>query len=88
MLKTIFTVFLTIFFAELGDKTQLAALVMSARSSWIAVFLGAMLAFAATTLIAIALGNLLKEFNLEKWVSPIGGVIFIVLGVLMLLKKI
>lgn len=88
MLKTILTVFLTIFFAELGDKTQLAALVMSTRGSWFAVFIGAMWAFASTTLIAIAMGNLLKGFDLEKWVSPVGGVIFIVMGILMLLKKI
>jgi putative Ca2+/H+ antiporter (TMEM165/GDT1 family) len=49
--------FLTIFFAETGDKTQLATLLMSAESHspWI-VFLGAAIALIATNLISVLLG--------------------------------
>jgi putative Ca2+/H+ antiporter (TMEM165/GDT1 family) len=49
--------FLTIFFAETGDKTQLATLLMSAesKSPWV-VFLGAAIALIATNLISVLLG--------------------------------
>ena len=47
-----------IFLAELGDKTQLAAIAMSAESrSPIAVFVGAVLALALVTLIGVAVGG-------------------------------
>jgi putative Ca2+/H+ antiporter (TMEM165/GDT1 family) len=49
--------FLTIFFAETGDKTQLATLLMSAESQspWV-VFLGAAIALVATNLISVLVG--------------------------------
>lgn len=54
--------FLTIFLAEMGDKTQLVTLLMSAESQspWI-VFIGAALALIATSLIGVALGYWLSK---------------------------
>lgn len=58
--------FITIFFAEMGDKTQLATLLMSAESQspW-TVFLGAGLALFLTSLLGVWLGCWLS-----KRVSP------------------
>ncbi|MCT7952617.1 TMEM165/GDT1 family protein [Ancylothrix sp. C2] len=58
--------FLTIFLAELGDKTQVTTLLMSAESHapWM-VFAGAGTALVATSLIGVLLGQWLA-----KWVSP------------------
>ena len=49
--------FLTIFFAEMGDKTQLATLLISAESQspWI-VFAGAATALIATSLLGVLIG--------------------------------
>jgi putative Ca2+/H+ antiporter (TMEM165/GDT1 family) len=49
--------FLTIFLAEMGDKTQLSTLLISAesRSPWI-VFLGSALALIATSLLGVSIG--------------------------------
>jgi putative Ca2+/H+ antiporter (TMEM165/GDT1 family) len=49
--------FLTIFFAEMGDKTQLSTLLISAesRSPWV-VFLGSALALIATSLLGVSIG--------------------------------
>ncbi len=45
MLKAIFSTFILVFIAELGDKTQLATMLISAKSkSIIPVFIGASLA--------------------------------------------
>ena len=58
--------FLTIFFAEMGDKTQLATLLMSAESQspWI-VFMGAAAALIATSLLGVVIG-----YWLAKRLSP------------------
>ncbi|WP_107666338.1 TMEM165/GDT1 family protein [Cyanothece sp. BG0011] len=49
--------FLTIFLAEMGDKTQLATLLISAESQspWV-VFAGAALALIATSLLGVLIG--------------------------------
>jgi Ca2+/H+ antiporter, TMEM165/GDT1 family len=54
--------FITIFLAELGDKTQVTTLLMSAQSQapWI-VFVGAGTALVATSLIGVLLGQWLAR---------------------------
>lgn len=54
--------FLTIFLAEMGDKTQLVTLLMSAESQspWI-VFIGSALALIATSLIGVSIGYWLSK---------------------------
>lgn len=54
--------FLTIFLAEIGDKTQVSTLLMSAEfhKPWI-VFLGAGTALVATTLIGVGVGQWLSS---------------------------
>ncbi len=58
--------FLTIFLAEMGDKTQLVTLLMSAESQspWV-VFLGAALALISTSLLGVMVG-----YWLSKKLSP------------------
>jgi putative Ca2+/H+ antiporter (TMEM165/GDT1 family) len=58
--------FLTIFFAEMGDKTQLVTLLMSAesKSPWL-VFAGAAAALISTSLLGVAIG-----YWLSKKLSP------------------
>ncbi|MGK7952453.1 MAG: TMEM165/GDT1 family protein [Xenococcaceae cyanobacterium] len=54
--------FITIFLAEMGDKTQLVTLLMSAESQspWI-VFLGAAIALVATSLLGVLIGYWLAK---------------------------
>jgi Ca2+/H+ antiporter, TMEM165/GDT1 family len=54
--------FITIFLAELGDKTQVTTLLMSAQSQapWV-VFLGAGTALVTTSLIGVLLGQWLAR---------------------------
>lgn len=59
------TVFLstatTVFLAELGDKTQLAALLLSAQSGRpVVVFVGASLALICSSLVGVLLGRWLS----------------------------
>ncbi|QQE66931.1 hypothetical protein GFS31_36360 [Leptolyngbya sp. BL0902] len=60
--RVFLSTFVTIFLAELGDKTQVTTLLMSAQAEapWI-VFLGAGSALIATSLIGVLLGQWLAR---------------------------
>ena len=57
-----FTTFTTIFIAELGDKTQLATLMLSAESGKpIIVFVGSSLALISSSVVGVLIGKWLAE---------------------------
>lgn len=82
------TAFVTLLLAELGDKTQLAIITMTASTdSKLAVFLGASLALVFVSLLAVLFGGLLSQYIPAEWLQRIVAVAFIVIGVLMLFGK-
>jgi putative Ca2+/H+ antiporter (TMEM165/GDT1 family) len=87
-LRVLLTTFGVIFLAEMGDKTQLAAMTMAAQTKkpW-AVFLGASLALAAVSALGVIVGATLGNYVPLEWVKRVAAVAFIVIGVLMLLNK-
>ena len=87
-LRVMLTTFGIIFLAEMGDKTQLAAMTMSAQTKkpW-AVFIGASLALAAVSLIGVLVGSVIGEYVPLVWVKRVAAIAFIVIGVLMLAGK-
>jgi Ca2+/H+ antiporter, TMEM165/GDT1 family len=89
--KLFASTFAAVFVAELGDKTQLAALSLSAgnagiKSKWI-VFAGSALALVLSSALAVAFGEAISRAVSPIWLRRAAGVIFIVLGVLFLWKK-
>ena len=87
--KVFGTAFLTIFLAELGDKTQLAILTMSASTgSKLAVFVGASIALVLVSLLAVLLGGVLTQYIPAEWLRRIAAVAFIAIGILMLFGKV
>ena len=86
--KLFASTFVAIFVAELGDKTQLAALSLSAGSSskW-TVFAASAIALVATSAIAVAGGDLVSRAISPLWLRRIAGVVFVVLGVLFLVRR-
>lgn len=86
--KLFASTFAAIFVAELGDKTQLAALSLSAgsKSKWI-VFAASALALVTTSAIAVAAGEAVGRFVSPLWLRRGAGVIFVVLGVLFLVRR-
>ena len=81
--------FATVVLAELGDKTQLATLLLSAQSGrpvW--VFIGSALALVASSLVGVLLGRWLAG-----WISPqrlelLAGSLMLLLGSLLGLQAI
>jgi Ca2+/H+ antiporter, TMEM165/GDT1 family len=86
--KILGTAFLTIFLAELGDKTQLAIITMSAKTdSKLAIFIGASLALVVVSLLAVLVGSVLSQYVPTEWLQRAVAVGFIVIGILMLVGK-
>ena len=86
--RVAFTTFGIIFLAELGDKTQIAAMTMAAQKKrpW-EVFLGAALALAAVSAIGVVVGSTLGHYLPVEWIKRVAGAAFIVIGVLVLIGK-
>ena len=78
--------FVTIFLAELGDKTQVATLLMSAQSHepWV-VFGGAAAALVSTSLVGVLLGQWLAKFLTPKTLELATGGILAMVAVLLLI---
>lgn len=70
---------------ELGDKTQLAVLTLTARTGQVlAVFIGAVLGLMTVTLVGVAAGAVMEEFIPMGWLSHLAGLSFIAIGGFML----
>ena len=82
-IKLALTVFGVVFLAELGDKTQLATLLFSAKSpdSLFTVFVGASLALVATSAIGVVAGGLVAQYVSPKLLSYIAGAGFVIIGI-------
>jgi putative Ca2+/H+ antiporter (TMEM165/GDT1 family) len=87
--KVFLTTFFIIFLAELGDKTQLAAISLTAESRKpLSVFLGASAALMLVTLIGVIFGEALTKFLGEKLIRVLAAVCFITVGIFLLKKAI
>ncbi len=87
-LKVIATVFMAVFIAELGDKTQLATMLFASDkdvSKW-AVFAGSSLALIVASGIGVLAGGLVSEYVSPKVLSTIAGSGFIAIGIWTLVR--
>jgi Ca2+/H+ antiporter, TMEM165/GDT1 family len=84
VLSCFLSTFVTIFLAEVGDKTQLATLLMSAQSHkpW-TVFAGAAAALIATSLVGVLLGRWLSTVLKPRTLERVTGAILAVVSVLL-----
>jgi putative Ca2+/H+ antiporter (TMEM165/GDT1 family) len=80
--KVFATVFVSVFIAEMADKTQLVTMLFAADrevSKW-TVFIGAALALCATSAIGVAAGAILSQYINVKMMSLLAGSAFILIG--------
>lgn len=78
------TTFITIFLAEIGDKTQLSTLLMSAESHapWV-VFLGSAAALITTSLLGVLLGSWIASRLSPKTVEKSAGVMLLLISLML-----
>lgn len=89
MLKAFLTVFVTVFIAEIGDKTQLATMLFAsdkAVNRWL-VFAGAALALVCAAGIGVLVGAQLERFVKPATLKVVAGVGFLAIGAWTLLAK-
>jgi putative Ca2+/H+ antiporter (TMEM165/GDT1 family) len=83
-IKIFVSTFLTIFLAELGDKTQMTILLMSAESQspW-TVFAGASLALVLTSLLGVLVGRWLSQRVSPQTLERAVGVLLLIISILL-----
>ena len=81
-IKVFMTVFVTVFVAELGDKTQLATMLFAADKdvSKVLVFLAASAALILASALGVLAGSLISDYLNERVLSYIAGCGFIAIG--------
>jgi putative Ca2+/H+ antiporter (TMEM165/GDT1 family) len=85
--KLVVSTFGAIFLAELGDKTQLAAVTLSASTRRpVAVFIGASAALVAVSAVGVAVGAGLSEVLPLYLIRKISAAAFVLIGVAMLME--
>ncbi len=83
MWKAFATVFITVFIAEIGDKTQLATVLFASEaktSKWV-IFAGAALALTAAAGIGVLVGAQLERFVSPRTLKLVAGIGFIAIGI-------
>ena len=81
------TTFGTVFLAEIGDKTQLAAMTATVRSGQIwTVFFAASAALVCATAIGVVVGGVLFKYIPEAAIRWAAGTAFIAVGLWVLVK--
>ena len=82
-LKLTATVFVTIFVAEIADKTQIATLLYAsnAQHSRLSVFIGSALALMVASGAAVLAGVGLSNWIDERLMARVAGIAFILVGV-------
>ncbi len=80
--KIFLTVFVSVFIAELGDKTQIATMLFASDKEVgkLTVFLAASLALIVATAIGVMAGSILSDYINEKYLHYLAGVGFILIG--------
>jgi putative Ca2+/H+ antiporter (TMEM165/GDT1 family) len=86
--RVFLTTFGVIFLAEMGDKTQLAAMTMAAESKkpW-AVFVGAALALASVSALGVLVGSVIGNYIPLIWIKRVAALAFVIIGILILIDK-
>ncbi len=81
----ILTVFITIFLAELGDKTQLATVALSGSSNKpLAVFLGSSAALIMASFLGALAGGSISTVFPEELIKSLAAIGFIIIGLRLL----
>jgi putative Ca2+/H+ antiporter (TMEM165/GDT1 family) len=89
MWKAFASVFVTVFLAEIGDKTQLATMLFAAEaksSKWV-IFAGSALALTLAAAIGVLVGAQLERFISPRTLKTIAGIGFVAIGLWTLLSK-
>lgn len=86
-MEIFWTIFITVFLAELGDKTQLATMLFATegggKNPWM-IFIASALALTLSSAIAVLLGSVAAKYLTVIPLKLIAGIGFMIIGGLMI----
>ncbi len=89
MSKAFLSVFITVFLAEIGDKTQLATMLFAAEAEsnkWV-IFAGSALALVCAAAIGVLVGAQLERLISPRTLKIVAGIGFIAIGIWTIASK-
>ena len=87
-MKVFITVFIVVFLAELGDKTQLATMLFATdkEATKLIIFLAASAALTATSAIAVLAGSFVSAYVGQRILMYVAGAGFLLIGIWTLVR--
>ena len=87
LLTLLFTTFVTVFLAEMGDKTQLTTITLSSTTNKpVAVFIGSSIALILATLLGALAGGSIANLIPDYLLKLLSGIVFLFIGTNILKK--
>tara|TARA_B100000674_G_scaffold68155_1_gene47022 strand:- start:99 stop:395 length:297 start_codon:yes stop_codon:yes gene_type:complete len=88
VLTLLFTTFVTVFLAEMGDKTQLTTITLSSTTNKpLAVFIGSSFALILATLLGALAGGSIANLIPAFLLRVISGIVFLIIGIIFLAQS-
>ena len=88
VLTLFFTTFVTVFLAEMGDKTQLTTITLSSSTNKpLAVFIGSSIALILATLLGALAGGSISNLIPAFLLKLLSGIVFLIIGINLLTQK-
>ena len=86
VLTLLFTTFVTVFLAEMGDKTQLTTITLSSTTNKpVAVFIGSSIALILATLLGALAGGSIAKLVPAFLLKLLSGLVFLIIGISLLI---
>ena len=88
LLTLLFTTFITVFLAEMGDKTQLTTITLSSTTNKpLAVFIGSSVALILATILGALAGSSIANLIPAFLLKLLSGIVFFFIGINLLAKS-
>ena len=88
LLTLLFTTFVTVFLAEMGDKTQLTTITLSSTTNKpLAVFIGSSIALILATLLGALAGGSIASLIPDFILKMLSGIVFLLIGINLLAQS-
>ena len=88
LLTLLFTTFITVFLAEMGDKTQLTTITLSSTTNKpLAVFIGSSFALILATVLGALAGGSISNLIPAFLLKLLSGLVFLIIGISLLAQS-
>tara|TARA_B100000214_G_scaffold138832_1_gene99115 strand:- start:125 stop:418 length:294 start_codon:yes stop_codon:yes gene_type:complete len=88
LLTLLLTTYVTVFLAEMGDKTQLTTITLSSTTNKpLAVFIGSSIALILATLLGVLAGGSIASLIPDFILKMLSGIVFLLIGINLLAQS-